>query len=726
MKYLRFIFILLIGSLLINLYADPPTTFDLRNYEGSNYVTSVKNQSGGTCWTHGTMAAIEGNLLMTGEWANNGEEGEPNLAEYHLDWWNGFNQFYNADVSTSFPEGLTVHMGGDYLVASAYLTRGDGAVRDIDGQSYEEPPNYYSPDFHVYYPNKIVWQTVGENLENIDSIKETIMEYGVMGTCMAYDGQFINTQFEHYQPPSSEMLPNHAISIVGWDDNRATDAPEPGAWLCKNSWGEYWGNDGYFWISYYDKWACREPYMGSVSFQDVELTEYEKVHYHDYHGQRDIIESVNEAFNAFQTQTQEFISAVSYFTPEENVLAAIKIYDDFVDGDLENELISKTVFHDFRGFHTIELDEVLTFEPNEDFFVYISFSNGGHPIDRTSDVPVLLGASYRAIVRSTANPNESFYKHNDNWVDLQNYTFEESSYDSTANFCMKALGNFDDSFFNPPYNLNYSIYDYNDIMLTWNIENPNNPNLDEFRVYENNELIEIIDASTDFTTYYNIYNNEPGSYSYYIEAVYGNEVLSSEEIEFELYLPAPENLTATYTEPNLVLQWETPQERALTGYRIYQDDEFLEEIGLTSYYIITNPEPGTYAFHMTAIYDESYESIPSDTIEITVDNTSTGNDLNQLNKSHLIGNYPNPFNPATMISFSISSQDEKKLTKLSIYNIKGQLVKNLVRSQIRAGNHNIRWNGRNNSGQKVSSGVYYYLLQIGGKRVGMKKLIMIK
>lgn len=138
--------------------------------------------------------------------------------------------------------------------------------------------------------------------------------------------------------------------------------------------------------------------------------------------------------------------------------------------------------------------------------------------------------------------------------------------------------------------------------------------------------------------------------------------------------------------------------------------------------------------------------IPGQSYEMTIhlnDGTSVTFSLEEIQKLHfetvtdindasdmesviqgfkLLQNYPNPFNPSTTITYELPSNAN---VILNVYNIEGELVKQLYNGEQNSGVHSVVWNGENRNGSKVSSGVYIYTVR-SGEQLLSKQMILLK
>ena len=148
--------------------------------------------------------------------------------------------------------------GGNRFISTAYLARWSGPILE------EEDP--YSPYDFVSPKNLVRAKDIKEVMylpdmdvdfdEGMNAIKDAIMNYGAVQTAMYASNRYLNqTEWAHYCP--KRLNGNHAVAIIGWDDNYPKEnfrqtPPHNGAWLIRNSWGKGMGIDGYYWASYYD------------------------------------------------------------------------------------------------------------------------------------------------------------------------------------------------------------------------------------------------------------------------------------------------------------------------------------------------------------------------------------------------------------------------------------------------------------------------------------------
>ncbi|MCK4653887.1 MAG: carboxypeptidase regulatory-like domain-containing protein [Candidatus Cloacimonetes bacterium] len=192
------------------------------------------------------------------------------------------------------------------------------------------------------------------------------------------------------------------------------------------------------------------------------------------------------------------------------------------------------------------------------------------------------------------------------------------------------------------------------------------------------------------------------------------------DIQLQHMYNPPQGLTYQVTGSNVVLQWNEPEEpTGLTGYNIYRNDELYGNTTYTWFSDMGVPA-GTYTYYVTALYFVIYESISSN--EVIVEVVSAGGNLIPT-ITELTGNYPNPFNPTTTISFSL---EEPCHVTLAVFNIKGKKIRDLVDAELKAAYHSITWNGKDNNDKPASSGVYFYKMKAGGRYTSTKKMILMK
>ena len=224
------------------------------------YVTSVKNQNpNGNCWAFAACSVAETYLIK-----NNLATKDIDLSEAHLNYFTYNNKgdnysnidndhtyaiadtYYNIGIAPTMVQLALNNFGladeKDYPLAN---------VRTMTGNKSDQ----YNTKYRLTNSNLICDRVHKTTVDYGDKVKQAILKNGSVFATYDHFDNYYNYQNGSYYNPNYDTYLNHAITIVGWDDNYSASnfsykPSRNGAWLIKNSWGSGFGNDGYFWMSY--------------------------------------------------------------------------------------------------------------------------------------------------------------------------------------------------------------------------------------------------------------------------------------------------------------------------------------------------------------------------------------------------------------------------------------------------------------------------------------------
>lgn len=320
-----------------------PSRFDLRDF---GWVSSVKNQGEiGACWTFGTCGSLESALLKATD------------TEYDFSENNVQNSMikYSIYGQTIENEGGTEFMGAGYLLS--WLGMFPSRYDSYDELGKISPLISTNEDIHV---QDMIFVHPRMNSTDNNQLKDALIKYG--GLWVGYNAQ---QQAPYYNSKTAAQYyngterSNHAVLLVGWDDSYSKDnfiitPPGDGAFILKNSWGTYFGDEGYLYISYYDTQFVRDcPAIGVIVNNTVP---YNKNYQIDITGM-DKYENFNLSqvyyANEFEALGNDLIAAVGTYFNSSGEKYEISIY--------VNDILKHTQrgTSAFGGFSTVKLNNYI-------------------------------------------------------------------------------------------------------------------------------------------------------------------------------------------------------------------------------------------------------------------------------------------------------------------------------------------------------------------------------